>query len=157
MANQYKPVNIDEANLMRDFWFQNQRNMSAVARKFKRSLKAVRGACAKYNWRELAQDLDEQKRDALVQEAIKQEVSDFQIIKSAVNRVAHDLLCKKSWPAKWSDLVQLMRLKLELSGTLSGDKGDNIVNVVTNDGSNAQLVELLAAIERAISANHSRF
>jgi len=79
----------------------------------------------------------------VTKEIVKQSVSDMQIIQGAITKVAKELLeGTNTKPPTFSDLVNLMRLKLELKGDLPLNDaeltGNKYYNVVVNSFSAEQ-------------------
>jgi len=138
MSNQHTTnkghITKDEALLMFHFWYQSGQRKTAVAKKFKRSPDAITRMQVKYEWDRKAVEMQEAESKALMKAQAKDVESDWMVVNSAIKKVAEQLMAKDSTiMARYSDLVQLIRVKLEMTDDLdtqgTGDSSTTVNHI----------------------------
>lgn len=108
-----------EGENMFQFWMECRQNISETARKFDRSLEAVRRAKKRWKWPSRARAIQENKDKRLATAQGKREFSDLQLCRAVQSRVLKKLLQKDfDIDAKVSDFVAVTRLIQEIEGNI---------------------------------------
>ena len=145
-----------ECELMFNYWLDNGHNLNDTGRTFRRTWKAVKRIAVRDCWEKKAKSIETKRINNLAKAKAQTEVTDIKIVETGIRKLARTLLDDKSKIVpRWSDLIGMLRIKLELTGDLKGaGTGDHITNIV-NDLSGIE--RLLEGIDRTGRRDHSRF